>query len=98
MSLQPSLFNLSAPPGFRGLHPDIPLEIYHRKMPHWRQANATYFVTFRLADSIPQDKLQQLKEHRRRWEQTHPEPRSEQLWHAYAREITEKTERWLDEG
>jgi REP element-mobilizing transposase RayT len=98
MSVETTAFNLSAPPGFRGLHPDIQVEIYHRKMPHWRQSGATYFVTFRLADSIPQDKLQQLKEHRRRWEQTHPEPRSEQLWHAYAREISAKTERWLDEG
>ncbi|TDU71470.1 type I restriction enzyme R subunit [Prosthecobacter fusiformis] len=26
---------------------------YHRNLPHWRLAGAIYFVTFRLADSIP---------------------------------------------
>jgi putative transposase len=28
--------------------------IYHRNLPHWRQDGVTYFVTFRLADSIPE--------------------------------------------
>ncbi len=27
--------------------------IYQRNLPHWRQEGCTYFVTFRLADSIP---------------------------------------------
>ena|SRR5947208_6032364 len=31
-----------------------PIRIYRRNLPHWRQAGATYFVTFRLADSIPE--------------------------------------------
>ena len=39
-------FNLDAPPGFRGLHPDIPVTMYERHLPHWRQDGATYFVTF----------------------------------------------------
>ncbi len=29
------------------------MRIYDTTLPHWRQAGATYFVTFRLADSIP---------------------------------------------
>jgi REP element-mobilizing transposase RayT len=37
-------------------------------MPHWRQAGATYFVTFRLADSLPQSKLQELKTLKEQWE------------------------------
>ena len=28
-------------------------EFYRRHLPHWQPAGATYFVTFRLADSIP---------------------------------------------
>jgi putative transposase len=27
---------------------------YNKVLPHWRQKGCTYFVTFRLADSIPQ--------------------------------------------
>jgi REP element-mobilizing transposase RayT len=29
------------------------VRIYQRNLPHWRQEGCTYFVTFRLADSIP---------------------------------------------
>ena len=46
-----------APPGFRGLDPNKSLRIYTRHLPHWRQDGATYFVTFRLADSLPEAKL-----------------------------------------
>ncbi|GAA5507417.1 transposase [Novipirellula caenicola] len=91
-------FNLSAPPNFRGLHPDLPIHIYQRHLPHWRQVGATYFVTFRLADSIPQQQLQALKRWRAIWERNNPEPRSESQWKELAREITNQTERWLDEG
>jgi len=39
--------------------------MYHRNLPHWRQDGATYFVTYRLADSLPQCKLDELKELKR---------------------------------
>lgn len=29
------------------------MRIYRRNLPHWRQEGCTYFVTFRLADSVP---------------------------------------------
>lgn len=91
-------FNKPPPPNFRGLHPDLPVRRYHRHLPHWRQDSATYAVTFRQADSIPQEQLQALKRWRAIWEQQHPEPRSEIEWKQFAQEITNKTERWLDEG
>ena len=91
-------FNLDAPPGFRGLDPDLPLRTYHRHLPHWRQANATYADTFRLADSIPQEQLRNLKRWRELWERSHPKPRSDADWDPYAREITHRTEAWLDQG
>ena len=92
------IFNLNAPPGFRGLHPDLPIRVYYRHLPHWRQEGATYFATFRLADSIPQEQLRALKHWRTIWERSHPEPRSEKHWEDLAREITRKTEAWMDEG
>ena len=50
-----------APPGFRGLDPELPIEITYRRLPHWRQEGATYFVTFRLADSLPKHILDQVE-------------------------------------
>lgn len=47
------MWDLCPPPDFQGLRPDRPLTMYHRKLPHWRQDGATYFVTFHLADSLP---------------------------------------------
>lgn len=93
-----SMFNLSAPLNFRGLDPDLPVEVYHRHLPHWRQDGATYFVTFRLADALPQEKLRYLKRLRAEWERTHPPPRSDADWAAYARDVMNRVEAWSDEG
>lgn len=60
-------WNLSPPPGFQGLDPNKPVTIYQRHLPHWRQEGATYFVTSRLADSLPQSKLQELEIVRKEW-------------------------------
>jgi REP element-mobilizing transposase RayT len=66
------MWNLPPPPGFQGLHPDKPVSVYQRHLPHWRQDGATYFVTFRLADALPQDKLKELADLKANWEQGHP--------------------------
>ena len=65
------MWNLPPPPGFQGLHPDKPLTVYRRHLPHWRQDGASYFVTFRLADSLPQSKLDELASIREAWERRH---------------------------
>lgn len=93
-----SEFHLPAPPQFRGLHPDLPIRRYERHLPHWRQEGATYFVTFRLADALPQEKLAFLQRLRAEWERTHPSPRSEGDWSRFARQYAEHVERWTDEG
>ena len=69
-------WNLSPPPGFQGLCEDLPLTVYERHLPHWRQDGATYFVTFRLEDSLPQPKLRELELFKAEWERQHPPPRS----------------------
>ncbi len=40
----------------------MPSHFYHRKLPHYQPAEATFFVTFRLAGSIPKDVIRRLKE------------------------------------
>jgi putative transposase len=43
------------------------VRIYQRSLPHWRQDGATYFVTFRLGDSIPAHVTREWDDERRRW-------------------------------
>ncbi len=35
--------------------------VYHRKLPHWIPSGAAFFITFRLANSLPNTVLEQLK-------------------------------------
>ena len=91
-------FPTETPPGFRGLDPELPVRIYRRHLPHWRQDGATYFVTFRQEDALPQTKLRDLRQLRQQWEELHPTPRSESDWTEYARQFTRRVEHWLDQG
>jgi REP element-mobilizing transposase RayT len=91
-------WNLNPPPGFQGLHPDKPVTMYQRHLPHWRQAGATYFVTFRLADALPQNRLNELKSLRNEWERKNPPPRTDEQWDSLWRETFLRVDRWLDEG
>src|SRR5687768_14911026 len=91
-------WNLLPPPGFQGLRDDVPVTIYQRHLPHWRQEGATYFVTFRLADSLPREKVEHLLRLRQEWERLHPLPRSDSAWDVLIREQTRHIEQWLDQG
>jgi REP element-mobilizing transposase RayT len=103
-------WNREPPPSFQGLRDDLPLTCYARHLPHWRQAGATYFVTFRLADSLPQEKLRELESLRTEWRKgerdaepallaasAHSNATRSDL-NSLAREIIERVERWLDQG
>jgi putative transposase len=92
------MFNLAAPPDFRGLDPHVPVTVYYRHLPHWRQQGATYYVTFHLNDALPEAKVRELKGLRREWESRHPPLRSKDHWESYARQFAVKAERWIDEG
>ena len=70
----------------------------HRHLPHWEQANATYFVTFRLADSIPQDVIEQWHEERAQWLKHHPRPWDWKTAREHMRRFEEEREQWLDQG
>ena len=93
-----SPWNLDPPPGFQGLREDLPLRVYTRHLPHWRQAGATYFVTFRLADSIPKNRLDELKAIKADWERRNPPPRDKSVVEKLARMVFERVEHWLDQG
>jgi REP element-mobilizing transposase RayT len=93
-----TMWNRDPPPGFQGLHPDRPVTMYQRHLPHWRQDGATYFVTFRLGDALPQSKLRELEAVRADWERRHPPPHSREVLEQLTREVVGRVERWLDQG
>jgi len=74
------------------------VDVTRRNLPHWQQAGKTYFVTFRLADSIPATKLSQLEDERRVWLNANPEPWTAEQRQAYYERFSAKIDGWLDAG
>jgi putative transposase len=63
------LFSMPAYDPFKAFNPYEPTARYRRNLPHLRQPGATYFVTKRLADSIPRIVLEEWKADQRIWEE-----------------------------
>ena len=78
--------------------PLAPLEITRANLPHWQQDGATYFITFRLVDSLPREKLELWAQDREAWLTAHPEPVSDEDWREYHEKFSATIERWLDQG
>jgi len=72
--------------------------IQQRRLPHWQAEGAVYWVTFRLIDSIPQDKLHRWKRDREIWMRDNPQPWTESQWCEYDEVFGEKLDAWLDAG
>ena len=74
-------------------------------LPHWSQTCAT-FVTFRLGDSLPAEKLAKFQAERDEWLRTHPRGRgvlsasdwSDDEVREYRELFSERLQRWLDVG
>jgi primosomal protein N' (replication factor Y) len=71
---------------------------YSGWLPHWRQANRLYFVTFRLNDSVAQPVLEAWQEERDIWLKHHPEPWTEHVRAEYHERFTRRMEEFLDAG
>lgn len=56
---------------FRFFDPGAKTEISQGSLPHWEQANAYYFITWRTADSIPRDVFEQWQTERHVWLKAH---------------------------
>jgi REP element-mobilizing transposase RayT len=78
--------------------PGAPTKRLKGNLPHWRQIDVMYFVTFRLADSMPQEALYDLMRQRREWLLKHPKPHDAETAWDYASLFQAKLERWLDRG
>lgn len=69
-----------------------------RNLPHWTRSGAIYWVTFRLADSLPQEKVAQVRAEREEWIIQHPQPWDVELRREYATRFTKRVQAWLDTG
>ena len=69
-----------------------------RKLPHWSADHATYWVTYRLADSIPKIKLDAWKTELAEWTVKHPPPWDEATKKEHRERFTLRIEKWLDAG
>ncbi|MCM8809819.1 MAG: transposase, partial [Candidatus Omnitrophica bacterium] len=74
------------------------LHITHRNLPHWTKSGSIYWITFRLADSLPQEKINQWKEEYEIWSKNNPKPLNEKQWEEYNKKFGNKFENWLDAG
>jgi REP element-mobilizing transposase RayT len=83
---------------FQPFNPYEEIEATHRRLPHWQQEGTAYFITFRLADSIPQEKLTQWEAERKQWLATHPQPWDETAIAEYSKLFSERRQQWLDNG
>ncbi|VGO11748.1 hypothetical protein PDESU_00294 [Pontiella desulfatans] len=66
-SPQPLGYSFPMEPSLKAFNKHATVKVYHRNLPHWRQEGATYFATFRLADSIPRPILNQWNHERKAW-------------------------------
>lgn len=90
---------------FRPFDPHGAVSTYRLHLPHWRQPGVTYFLTTRLADSLPQAKLAEWKEERENWLRvrgcrtaTDLERLSAKDRQDFHRYFTAKFHTWLDAG
>jgi len=85
-------------PVFRGFDERADIHRTRRNLPHWEQEGATYFVTFRLADAVPQQLAHQWREELETWRKFHPEPGDAKTAYEYRKRFFEQRDEWLDQG
>ncbi len=83
---------------FRGFDPYGEVIQRQRDLPHSEQPQATYLVTFWLADSVPQKLPQHWREEQDTWLKFHPKPWDWKTEREYHRRFVEQREDWLDRG
>jgi len=88
----------SCPPKWHFFNPRDETAIHHNRLPHWQQSTVYYFATWRLADSVPQDKLSQWTYEKEIWLSLHPKPWGTDITTEYHQRFSGKIDEWLDAG
>ena len=74
------------------------IHITGNKLPHWNQGGCVQFVTFRLADSLPQTKLKEFGEFKEQWMAEHPKPWDIATQEEYKNKVGKAMDKWIDAG
>jgi len=74
------------------------VDISAHKLPHWNQAKCFCFVTWRLDDALPKDKLDEWNHDREVWLKDHPKPWNERTERKYHELFSGRLDEWLDAG
>ena len=82
----------------RFFDPFAEIRVTRHNLPHWQQPSAAYFITFRMADSLPEEMLRGLDLERRRWLETHPAPLTPEDEAEFHRLFSARVDQWLDDG
>ena len=80
------------------LNPYAPIRQHQHRLPHWQQGSVYYFVTWRLADSLPKEKLALWNEEKNYWLQNNPRPWSAETESEYYERFSQTIDDWLDAG
>lgn len=80
------------------LNRDSPVRKDRRHLPHWRMNGVFNYVTWRLFDSLPQEKLQVWHADKRAWLEKHPKPWDARTTHEYRERFPKRLDGWLDAG
>jgi len=97
-----SITSIPAGEIYEFFNPYNEIEIYRGNLPHWQQKNVWYFITFRLADSIPEHAKEKIKTEREIWLKKHKDKdlsllsKEEKI--KYYRLFTKRIEELLDSG
>ncbi len=90
---------------FKPFDPNEAVHNHRKKLPHWRQWGTTYFITSRLADSLPAHVLAEWRQLRNAWLDDHGitsaqglDQLPEEQRHAYHAEFTARFHQLLDAG
>jgi putative transposase len=68
------------------------------RLPHWQQDGATFFITWCLADSIPQELMHRFLAAKGKWLAENPQPWSAETEAEYHRIFSMEMERLMDAG
>jgi len=96
--VKPLLLELSPAYTVRFFNPYEEIRFTENLLPHWQQAGAVYFITFRLADALPARLLAQREDERTTWLRFHPKPWTLETEDEYHKRFSAAVERWLDAG
>lgn len=79
-------------------HPEAEIHVTRNRLPHWQQGDVWVFVSWRLGDSLPKEKLDLLREERETWLNHHPQPWDEAQESEYHERFSRQIDDWLDQG